>query len=71
MVSEEEERGGGGDVREEEEGLRARVACLEKWDLMTDEQEVLDLKAEIERLKGLLETVDVSVQKLRKARGAL
>jgi hypothetical protein len=34
----------------------AEIARLKKWNLMTDEQVVLDLKAEIERLKSELET---------------
>ena len=34
------------------ESYRAEIARLKKWNLMTDEQVVMDLKAEIERLKA-------------------
>jgi hypothetical protein len=36
------------------ERLEAENARLKKWNLMTDEQVVMDLKAEIERMKKII-----------------
>ena len=42
-------------TRDDSQDKDAEIARLKKWNLMTDEQVVMDLKAEIEQLKAILD----------------